>query len=529
MSSWRHLLTAGLGRILLGKVAPPSRRQPQSLDAIADLLSDQGWTHYREDESYTIEDGIELMEAAWALSRSPDIACRLGVMYDRANRNADATPLYREALKAFPTHADLRYLTAAHVLRHGSSEDIRGFLELIGEVDPQDPFPARAGNILDAHSLWTGQIVGAIERGADGRPLVLLCYAVWGDSYIRDFLRLTCAALLAPGNLPAAAKRCSVHILVYTTAEGEAAIRGDPSFPRLTGTATMHFLHFPQGASDHADELERHHGPALGALYARNCKFLLFSTSHYATLEAGRRLGALVMPLAADGILCDGAVETMVALMEGPIDVVCVTGFRLARDKVLAEAEARFRQPDGVLQIPPTDHGELLARHLPENYFVTSPRFADFPLFLAWRVSEGAVLAHSTHFHPCCIRAAAFTGPLLPTTDPVDGRFLARRLPDLARIHLVTDASISLSDWSDNPLVEGGGTRPLAPAKVSLWLWMYWDALRERCFKAPIRMGAGADERRWAEVEGEAQALVNSIATECLRREAGNRSRSSWR
>ncbi len=519
-----------LARLLLKGVRSPSRLHAQPLDAVARHLSHVGWREYREGESYSLEEGIELVEASWSLAKDPETACRLGLMYERANRNSDITALYREALRLFPAQADLRYQAAAHMLRHADGSEIRGFLEFLREVDPVDPFLLYTTNMMRAHADFVAEAVRKVGTASGGLPPVLMCFPVWGEAYVGDFMRFACSSLLAPGNLPQASQRWAAHILVFTSTAGQATIRAHPLFDRLERHATMHFLSYPADALDYGATMETHYGSRLGALYARVCKFQLHSSPHYATLEAGRHLGAFVMPLAADVVFGDGTLVGALALMDGPVDAVNVAGFRLLRDQVLGEAEPRFRQADGVLAIPASAHGGLVAKYLSRDFFADAESFTAFPLFVCWRIAEGGVVAHVTHFHPICLRATAFIEPIEFTIDPVDGRFLGRHHVHPSRIHLVTDMSVSISDWNDDPTYGEGPVGPMVTDRVSLFLWMYWDELREYYFRAPVRIGASdARPESWSAVERRAKPVVDAILIEAKRREAANRLRRSWK
>lgn len=513
----KRWLASQLAAPLLGLFnAPPT--------SVARYLSQVGWSKYRESESYFLEDGITLVEAAWALARDPDTACRLGVMYERANRNSDATVLYGEALRLFPSDAGLRYQCAAHMLRHGDGDDIRNFLQFVAAFDPSDRFVPYTTRMMRAQIDFVAEAEAKVGATSSDKPRVLLCFPVWGDDYIKDFMRFACSSLLAAGNLPQASQRWALHILIFTSVSGEASIRTNPLFGQLSRHATFHFLHFPADALDYRVVMGRHYGEQLGPLYARACKFQLHSAPHYVALEAGRRLGAFVMPLAADVIFGDGTLFNALSLMDGQIDVVNVAGFRLARDRVLGEAEARFRRPDGVLQVPPSAHGELVAKFMPPELFAESDEFADFPLFVCWRVPDGGVLAHVTHFHPICLRAAAFRTACEFTIDPMDGRFLSRQRIDPSRIHLVTDMSVSISDWNDDPTYGARTNGRMVPERVSLFLWMYWDDLRDFYFRTPVRIGGSpASGKSWSAVEADARPTVECILAEAKRRESASR------
>lgn len=235
------------------------------------------------------------------------------------------------------------------------------------------------------------------------------------------------------------------------------------------------------------------------------------------------------MPLGGDNVLNDGALARLADVMTGEVDAVVVTGFRLPRTAVVPEVEEKYRQPDGTLRISPAEYGDLLVKHIPENNFVDSREFTHFPLILCWRIGKDGVLVHSNHYLPCCIRAGAIMRPLMPTIDPTDGRFMQRHLPDIRRIHIVQDTSIVVSDWGDSPLIVNPGTRKISFDEVSLWLWMYWDSLRDPYFRTAIQVGRRSSPEAWEQAGKEADQLIGEILAESSRREAANLFVKHWR
>src|SRR4051794_2664641 len=53
-------------------------------------------------EPHRIQDAIDKVEQAWALTPGPEIAIQLATMYDRANRNDDALVVLRQAFRRSP-------------------------------------------------------------------------------------------------------------------------------------------------------------------------------------------------------------------------------------------------------------------------------------------------------------------------------------------------------------------------------------------------------------------------------------------
>lgn len=517
-----------LCRSLLSDVGLGANERRRLVSSLAADLSRAAWDKYNEQEYRFIEHGIELMEQAWTLSGTAEDACRLGLMYERANRNDDSIAVYRRAFRAHPEDERLRYQTAIQVLRHGRKGEARAFLSRLLAIDPKHAFASYALASFRNFDRYAEQIHASVRSSDMQHQPFFIVASVWGASYVAEFLRFTCASLLASGNLPALRGRLSPHILLFTTAESEREIRSNPIFERLCEHATCHFFHFDNQTLNGTQAVQSYFGESLGNDYAVNCKFLMFSSAHYAALEAGRRLDALVMPLGGDNVVNSTALSAIATAMEGDVDAVAVTGFRLEKKSVVDHVEAAHRREGGVLEISSGDYGALLAKFIPENNFVDSARFTHFPLILCWRVGDGGVLVHSNHYHPVCIRARGLDGPVDLTIDPVDGRFMHRNLPARHRIHVVGDTSVVLSDWGDNPLVVAPSTRGPSKQEISLWLWMYWDSLRETYFRAPLRIGERVDAEAWAQAERHAAAFVDEVVAESLRRQASNVSNDAW-
>jgi hypothetical protein len=265
-------------------------------------------------------------------------------------------------------------------------------------------------------------------------------------------------------------------------------------------------------------------------MIAAHTKFSLMSCSHYLALETGRRLDADVMTIGADNVVNDGFLANAAKILEGDVSVIAVPGFRLYRDRVLAEIDARFRRQDGVVEVPMGQFAKLLCDHMPESCFVDSEQFTRFPLFLCWRVGSEGMLVFANHYMPYIIRARFLKGPLTPSIDPVDGRFLLRELPSLDKLHLVRDAEIAVFDAGDNPLVDPPPKERsvLEVRDVGLWLWCYWDALRERYFRAGMRIATKPPSAAWDEAERAARAVVSEIIAHTQTLEAGNHRRNTW-
>ena len=278
-------------------------------------LSQAGSRCFTEREHFRAEEGVKLMEQAWALSKEPDTACQLGLMYERMNRNSDAVLTYREAFRRHPLHAELRCQSAIQLLRHGKAPEIREFLEAMASVDPGDIFSAFMSAAFDNLSPWVQQIVHAVNCQASEHQPLLLAFAVWDKAFAVDFMHNACSALVATGNIPAAAERFSIHIVILTTGEGMEEVRSHPLYEKLAVCSSVHFLGLPAIWTDYAQAMISHYGDRLGARYAVNCSFLIFSSVYSVCLEAGRQVGALVMPPGANSVVNDGALHDIASIV----------------------------------------------------------------------------------------------------------------------------------------------------------------------------------------------------------------------
>ena len=78
---------------LLGGRADGLRGEPQLLREGSALWSA---------DPHRVQEAIDKVEQAWALTRDPEIAIQLATMYDRANRNDDALVVLRQAFRRNP-------------------------------------------------------------------------------------------------------------------------------------------------------------------------------------------------------------------------------------------------------------------------------------------------------------------------------------------------------------------------------------------------------------------------------------------
>jgi hypothetical protein len=485
-----------------------------------------------------VQEAIDKVERAWALSRDPMIAVQLATMYDRTNQNQDALVVLREAFRNDPHHALVRHHAAITLLRHGAPDAIRDFIESVLKLEPGDAFAQFVAKLLDRFDAWTEQLVASIARMRDGRQPFVISLPVWGQLYSDYFVRYLCATLLSPNNLPALAKSHSIHLALFTTEETERDLRADAMFRRLEEHATVEFVHYGnlvdykaamEACYEHQQVPYSNH--SLAFYYARTCKFALMSCAHYVALAAGRTTDALVSCQVADLILNDGALPLMAERLASEADAVLIHAIQMPGKILRPKLEQSFRRADGVLPLSSQDCIGFIVEHMPEPNFVDSKRLLDLPLRISWRVGNRGILIHGNHYHPICLRPKAFTHPLRLTVDPVDSRFIDRTSLEIARIHLIQDASIVGMAVDDDPILEESENSmgALSVPLFALWLWGYWGRLRGVFFRSPLRLGSATSGQEWQRAEEAASAIVDAIVDRTAELEASQQAAKSWR
>lgn len=79
---------------------------------------------------------------------------------------------------------------------------------------------------------------------------IRLITVVWGESFVRLFLRVSVRTLLADGNIAALAARHSATYTIFTTAEDAERLRQSPLFARLQAAVTVEFAIFKPNEID---------------------------------------------------------------------------------------------------------------------------------------------------------------------------------------------------------------------------------------------------------------------------------------
>ena len=519
-------------RRLFQRSTRPEPDEPDPYDfipAIAEALLQEGREMWAANP-HDVVHAIVKVEKSWALHPCPETAIQLGVMYDRVNRHQDSLAIYRQAFHADPHHPRLRHEAGITLLRHGTAHDAHTFFDSVRRLDPDDAFAGFYFGIFDKFDDWKRSLATKLARPSSASAPYLVVCPVWGAEFAKDFVELYCAALLAPGNLPALAKEHPVHFIVFCPSNIQEALNGDPRFQPILSYASVHFINYANDLIDYGSRMDDHYGKELGLYYRRACKFLLMSTAHYAALGAARDANGYVIPLGADVLLSDGSLAEISRIMKSGADVVLVTGIRLG-EEVREILEKSHRDDDGSIRISASQTAELYVRHMLDNFFVHSEQFTSMPIYLCWKVGSTGVLVHSTHYHPTCIRAAASSYPYEITIDPVDSRFMDRAGFPSDRLHYIQDSSISVFAFESDPLMghDRNSSNLMVPRDVGLWLSGLWGDLRATYLRRPIRFSVKPHTDEWDKAETEALVVVEKILSTAMDFERRNAPYKTWR
>lgn len=215
---------------------------------------------------------------------------------------------------------------------------------------------------------------------------------VWGEDYIRNFLRYNVRSMLSDGNLPALAQQGKVIFSIVTDEAGKQRLSADPLFVRLSALADVEFTIIP----DHLIEILRQ-----GHL-VRNF-YILYGMLDHCSIYFAEGAGAHLFMIPVDCVVAEGSLANMANYRHEGYEV-CGGGNLVAETETFLPAiDGRFAG-DGPIRISTYELASLAFEHR-HHYFqsqVIAAENSDFgrhPRELFWPV-EGGVEIHSVFIHP---------------------------------------------------------------------------------------------------------------------------------
>jgi hypothetical protein len=167
-----------------------------------------------------------------------------------------------------------------------------------------------------------------------------LVIPVWGEVYASKVTSITLPAVLAPGNLPALCQTFAVELVIVTESRLFESIRSSPSFQAAAKICAARLV----ALDDLLTDSPRDYGMVLT----------------YALFRGFADLGARVTEthllfLNADFIISDGSLRHLGGLMREGKRVIHAPSFRVVREDVWPQLQARVDNRSCTLSVPPRD------------------------------------------------------------------------------------------------------------------------------------------------------------------------------
>jgi len=215
---------------------------------------------------------------------------------------------------------------------------------------------------------------------------------VWGEEYIRNFLRYNVRSMLSDGNLPALAQQGQVVFSIVTDEAGKQRLSADPVFIQLSAIADVEFTIIP----DQLIEILRQ-----GHL-VRNF-YILYGMLDHCSIYFAEGAGSHLFMIPVDCVVAEGTLANMANYRHEGYEV-CGGGNLVAETETFLPAlEERFAG-EGPIRISTYELASLAFEHR-HHYFQSqvianeNKDFGRHPRELFWPV-EGGVEIHSVFIHP---------------------------------------------------------------------------------------------------------------------------------
>jgi hypothetical protein len=314
--------------------------------------------------------------------------------------------------------------------------------------------------------------------------------ALWGAAFSRTFSEVTLAALLAPGNIPAAARDRRCIYRIYTTGADRDAIQASEPLAALSRLVEIEFKIIPA---------------------PRENKYQAASSCYMEALERAAAQDAAIVFLIPDMILADGGLKHIADRLDSGARAVLVQGVRTVKERMIADMQAGYR--DGpAIRVPPRELVATAVKHLHPlmRYHMYDDSEVMFhPSILCWPVGDEGFLMHGFHLQPVAIYPRGQVPRIHSTID--DDLLDALQLRD-EEVYVVHDSDDLVWFELSDPGHAVGMPAKKNMAEVLRWMRKATSKYHRRCVAWPIRMHAGSlDSSRWKEVEQRGRHVVATL------------------
>lgn len=218
--------------------------------------------------------------------------------------------------------------------------------------------------------------------------------AVWGEDYVKTFLRLALPSFLSPANIPACSKICDVRFTVITRPQDIPLIENSSVWLGLRKFAKVKL------------------DPFLTPDKFEGNRYAIMSWAHGFLIEECIKKGEIMSLLSPDCVISNGSLSfALNTILTGTLALL-VPGPRA----VLEEVEpiltrAPYVQTEGcVIAVSSSDLVSLLVHHLhpiSRLLFWNSSPFSAFPSAIYWMAGQESLIARYFHLHPLFVDMAS--------------------------------------------------------------------------------------------------------------------------
>ena len=264
------------------------------------------------------------------------------------------------------------------------------------------------------------------------RRFAVIGSVVWGQRFVDKFMDYCLPSLLAPGNIPALArKRKVVHSIVTTEADRDRIV-AHPAFARLRELAEVIFTCFPQEFLERREQCGYNFYHFYGLL------------DHQSVFMASA-LNADLYLLPIDCVYSRDCLRNFSSYLEGDADCCSVGSIEAIEPELRAWLDGENRRRADVLDLPSRDLLQAASEH-PDRYFRSltmrpdNTEFCAHPRELVWPFADGLAI-HSIFMHPLAVSARLLSRPFHAQHENVDFALLPRLLQGDGRLKVIEDAS----------------------------------------------------------------------------------------
>jgi len=334
-------------------------------------------------------------------------------------------------------------------------------------------------------------------------PPIHIVIAVWGRSYTDLFLEVGLPSLLSEGNLCALRKADGHAIHLITMAQDLETIEQSPVWRKALEVIDIKQTILPKSA-----DLSNPHE--------------LMSSCHRTAIEVAGQQDAALLFFNPDIVLADGAMKTLVGILEQGKRAVQVLGPRASKEAVVPLLLRKWSSDDGkCLTITPR---ELMALAIEHMHPITRMHLYEaedediLPQNLFWKVN-GGLLGRCFHIHPILVYPRVRNARFATT---VDDNFLRAACPNSEDEYVITNSDeFALCELSSTTRSYAGFARLPDGWETSKWAWKHARAHHFEHLTRRFFLHTGdASELEWEEAVAKSDAAVRKILRQVLQLEA---------